>query len=682
MHRAEGHSWWLVAAVAVLGSSGCDGHLVGTRDVELEYRAAGLTNETAPHGARDLEGLIRERINAADLSADVRADGAGHVRVTADEGAVEEIDELILWPGGLALYVVDPEFSLDPRRTEGASTSSALTPETDVSASGSPVRYFVGPPLAVSRAARATPPSEGHRLVSDASASPLARTRVVFDPPLADLRAGIASAEARGPLLELTLTESGRAAVARASATRGGRDVAFVRDAAVLAIGPIEPAGDKMTISFGSTPRAYTRAENAARLLRTPRLPRLVRTAATHRPPSYALGFAEIALPMLMSLAWLAFVRRFDRARPEPLWLVLLTFALGGAAVVPASFVEWRLADASPYTNPQLMTFGGQLSALPVAIVVFALTVGLVEEGAKFLAAWAVARQRREFDEPVDGIVYAAAAALGFAALESVRYFAAGRVAGTVVVTRAFMSAPAHFLFSALWGYALGKKLVDRKSRVWPFFLLSVLAHGTFDACLSFPATAHFAPLLNFGLASAFVVMLRRALRYGPVVPNRPAAPRAAPEVFPVGSRMLFAVFVLGLHASAALVFFLGVYIEQSHDRVGPPFVLASTMLLAIVGMTAYGVSASLPLDVVLDEAGVTFGGAFVAWEDVAKVERQRGPGAGRDGHSIVLTGRGARLTLGPSNAPAMEAILAAVYARMSLAAETAAVREESRAAT
>jgi RsiW-degrading membrane proteinase PrsW (M82 family) len=670
------------AVLALFGASGCEGHLVGTRDVDLEYHVAG--RETPPPTAADLEGLVLDRIHAADLAADVRADDAGHLRVIADETAIEEVDELILWPGGLSLYVVDPAFSMDPKHTEGAG-ASALKLETEASPSGGVVRYFVGAPPVVARAARATPSAEGRRLVSDASASPVARTRVVFDPPLADLRDGVASAEAHGSELVLALTETGRAAVARAAATRAegesGREVAFVRDASVLAQGPIELDDGKLTIALGSSPRAYTRAENAARLLRTPRLPHLTRTAATHKRPSYALAFAEIALPILMSLAWLAFVRRFDRARPEPLWLVLLTFALGGAAVVPASFVEWRLAEASPYTNPQLMTFGGQLSALPLAVCVFALTVGLVEEGAKFLAAWAVARQRREFDEPVDGIVYAAAAALGFAALESVRYFAAGRVAGTVIVTRAFMSAPAHFLFSALWGYALGQKLVDPKSRVWPFFLLSVLAHGAFDACLSFPATAHFAPILNFGLASAFVVMLRRALRYGPVVPHHPAVPRATPEVYPVGSRILFAVFVLALHASAGLVFFLGVYIEQSHDRIGPPFVLASTMLLALLGMTAYGVSASLPLDVVLDDAGVTFGGAFVAWSDVAKVERHRTPGAGQNGHRVTLTGRGANLTLGPASSGAMDAIVSALHARMALAGERAA-REAAPALT
>jgi protease PrsW len=393
-------------------------------------------------------------------------------------------------------------------------------------------------------------------------------------------------------------------------------------------------------------------------------LPHLVRTLVTRRPPSYPLASAEVLLPILLSLAWLAFVRRFDRARPEPLWLVLVTFALGGAAVVPVSLFEWKLGEVSPYLNPQLMTYGGQITAFPLALVVFAVTVGLVEESAKLLAAWAVARQRREFDEPVDGIIYASAAALGFAALENIRYFAAGRVAGGLIVTRAFMSAPAHFLFASLWGYALGQRLIDPRKRVWPLFLASVLAHGAYDACLSFPATARVAPLVNFALATVFVLMLRSALRHGPVERSVPTTPRGTRDVYPVGSGFFFALFVIALHASAVGLFYFGVYAEQSHGRLGALFMLASTTLVALVGLSAYGVSASLPLDVVLDDAGVTFAGAFLAWSSVERLESRKARNA-NGLHRITLVGAAGRLALGPVDDRSMDNLVAALYARM-----------------
>ena len=87
--------------------------------------------------------------------------------------------------------------------------------------------------------------------------------------------------------------------------------------------------------------------------------------------------------------------------------------------MVFAAWIERSLQDFSPYTSPSTMTLGGQLLGLPSALVSYTLVVGLVEEGAKILAVGGFARRRKEFDEPVYGIVYASAAAIGFASVEN-----------------------------------------------------------------------------------------------------------------------------------------------------------------------------------------------------------------------------------------------------------------------
>src|SRR5262249_43986258 len=115
---------------------------------------------------------------------------------------------------------------------------------------------------------------------------------------------------------------------------------------------------------------------------------------------------------------------------------------------------------------------GEQTFAFPIALVVFTFTVGFSEEGSKFLGAWTLAKHRREFDEPVDGIVYGCASALGFAAIENIKYFAANRLSGLVVTGRAFTSVPLHMFVGAIWGYALGRKLVRKKTSVILYFLL------------------------------------------------------------------------------------------------------------------------------------------------------------------------------------------------------------------
>src|SRR5262249_48089093 len=150
----------------------------------------------------------------------------------------------------------------------------------------------------------------------------------------------------------------------------------------------------------------------------------------------------------------------------------------------PAGVAEQLLANLSPWLDPSLVTFGGQTFALPLAFAVYTLVVGLTEEGSKRLATH-FAIGRPEFDEPVDGIVYAIVGSLGFAAAENIRYFALGRLSAPLVIARCFMSIPAHMFFGAIWGYALGAKLVDPKTRTWVWLLLAASCHGLFDALLS-----------------------------------------------------------------------------------------------------------------------------------------------------------------------------------------------------
>jgi RsiW-degrading membrane proteinase PrsW (M82 family) len=146
---------------------------------------------------------------------------------------------------------------------------------------------------------------------------------------------------------------------------------------------------------------------------------------------------------------WLWYFYRRDRVEPEPRRLVLRVFLYGGLSAIPAGLVEVPFAV---------------ITGAPLAVAVIAAPV--VEELAKLAVVHWTMYRHREFDEPMDGIVYAAAAALGFATVENVLYVATasraaedsavwGHVAG-VAVARAVLSVPGHVLFSGMWGYALG----------------------------------------------------------------------------------------------------------------------------------------------------------------------------------------------------------------------------------
>src|SRR5258707_1042678 len=103
---------------------------------------------------------------------------------------------------------------------------------------------------------------------------------------------------------------------------------------------PTSSEPDSLDISFGTGAAAYARAANERRLLMTPRLPPLKFISETRLPPNRSLALACLVLPVLLSIAWLAFVRRFDRAHPEPMWLIGSTFLLGALATVPAALLE------------------------------------------------------------------------------------------------------------------------------------------------------------------------------------------------------------------------------------------------------------------------------------------------------------------------------------------------------
>ena len=277
------------------------------------------------------------------------------------------------------------------------------------------------------------------------------------------------------------------------------------------------------------------------------------------------------------------------------------------------------------------MTLGGQAWALPIAIAVFSLVVGVAEEGSKFLGAWSLARHRHEFDEPIDGIIYGSAAALGFAAVENIKYFAVGRMSGVVIAVRAFITVPSHLFFGAIWGYALGRQLVSRKTSVLAMFALAALAHGTFDALLSTDGMQLASTALVLVLALGFVAMLRSALRYGAVRPRLPVgggAPLTEPlpagelarAYFRVGSPAAFYASAAGIVVCAFSLTLLGGAYEFLHHRIGVVFVSLATTMLALFGLAAYAASETIPLDVAIDAQGVTLGGALTPWRAVVSM--------------------------------------------------------------
>jgi RsiW-degrading membrane proteinase PrsW (M82 family) len=350
-------------------------------------------------------------------------------------------------------------------------------------------------------------------------------------------------------------------------------------------------------------------------------------------------------------------VRRFDRAHPEPWWLVGATFALGCLSVIPAAVAEIGWSRASEWFDPSLVTMGGEALSLPLALPVFAVVIGLSEEGSKFLGAWGLAFHRREFDEPIDGIVYGAASSLGFAAVENVKYFAVGRLTPSLVAVRMFMSVPAHLFFGAIWGFALGRKLIFPKTRVLGYLALAAILHGAFDAFLSVSSFAVLSLVLNLTLATLFILLLRHSLRHGVVTPAVAGADSLRRALYPVGSTAGFVFSIFALYSLAAALFVSSAYAGGADGALGPTFLTTMSALVVALGGAAYAFTATMPLDVVLDDYGVTFAGTARAWRTIHAIQPAR--------RGLRLRSSDGDLWLGPARPAEVTALAQAIAHRV-----------------
>lgn len=184
--------------------------------------------------------------------------------------------------------------------------------------------------------------------------------------------------------------------------------------------------------------------------------------------------FLSTVLALIPGLLWLYHFYNKDIYDPEPPSWVLGTFVLGALAVIPAHFLETHLQIFWEHILPY------PPQAYMMANLFF--NVGPVEEGLKFLAVFFFAYQQRHFNEPVDGIIYASAAALGFASAENLVYMF--QMGWQVIFLRGFLTSLAHVMFACMWGMALGNaRFQPHKTR---YVLLSglvtaALAHGLYD---------------------------------------------------------------------------------------------------------------------------------------------------------------------------------------------------------
>jgi protease PrsW len=184
------------------------------------------------------------------------------------------------------------------------------------------------------------------------------------------------------------------------------------------------------------------------------------------------------AIPALVAM-WI--VDRLDARRPEPQRTRRLVVLFGMLSVIPALLIELVLtSQIGSRLEPQMTYQGASFHAFVVAAA--------VEEGCKILVVYWVVWRRPEFDERMDGIIYASRAGLGFALVENVMYLLNQEsLQGQLVVwvMRALLAVPGHAMWTGMIGAMAARRRFDGKGLgLVGGYLLAVAFHGAYDAAV------------------------------------------------------------------------------------------------------------------------------------------------------------------------------------------------------
>lgn len=171
------------------------------------------------------------------------------------------------------------------------------------------------------------------------------------------------------------------------------------------------------------------------------------------------LVVAGVVMAIVPAAIWLLAFYVQDRLEPEPKSYVLGVFLLG--AILAVGIGQPVIRNVFAVQN----WIGDNLI---VDLLASILIVGVVQEFVKYAAVRYTVFFTREFDERVDGIIYGAAAGLGYATMLNIQYITGnGGVDMAVGVMRVVTSALAQASFAGITGYFIGIAKFERKGPFW-----------------------------------------------------------------------------------------------------------------------------------------------------------------------------------------------------------------------
>ena len=177
-------------------------------------------------------------------------------------------------------------------------------------------------------------------------------------------------------------------------------------------------------------------------------------------------------LPSIFIILFFVYSDKFKEPRGE----IFRVFIYGILITIPAYFLNTYL-DAFWYNNFKVSEglIGSFLTAAPV------------EEGLKLSILYFFVYKMKDFNEPIDGIVYGVTASLGFATLENfyyvyllADYFQTSSM--SLAVARSFSAVPAHAVFGVFMGYFFMRySFIKKRDNLFFAFIIPFVLHGCYN---------------------------------------------------------------------------------------------------------------------------------------------------------------------------------------------------------
>lgn len=208
------------------------------------------------------------------------------------------------------------------------------------------------------------------------------------------------------------------------------------------------------------------------------------------------IGFA-IFTGLLPSLIWLYFWLRRDRAKPEPFFLLAISFLLGAGVVLIAALLQREVKDLFTDQNIRVAVWAG------------------IEEVLKFSIFYLIAYRSRANDEVIDPAMYMITIALGFAALENVLYILKPDVSYSITASlltgglRFFGSTLLHAIASGFAGILIGLSPKETRGLFMIFGVAgATFLHTTFNIYILKNTTSSFLQIYGYLWVSAIISLI------------------------------------------------------------------------------------------------------------------------------------------------------------------------------